>query len=220
MPRPSARIFRFLALALLLALGTGCAGFRGGWQSVPYLGSPPPETEDPRPGATALDLPGLSLEIELGNRLQTRDTKVYLFALPLSVDLRDKVLGNPVPGRTRLFLRVTAEQAGAVFRPQEVVLELDGRRVTAVTGHEFGRWDAQGRADEDSGTWGHRPLDEAFVLAEAGRRYLLSVDFDLEPPSPRVPGLAVDLSKALQVPGQAPLPRIHFVARRWKQGYT
>ena len=220
MPRPSARIFRFLAVALLLGLGTGCAGFRGGWHSVPYIGAPPAEAEDTPPGRAALNLPGLALEIELGNRLQTRDTKVYLFALPLSVDLRKQFPGNPVPGRTRLFLTVTAEQAGVVFRPQEAVLELDGRRVTAVAGHEFARWDALGRADEDNGTWGHRPVGEAFVLAEAGRRYLLSVDFDLEPPSPRVPGLAVDLSKALQVPGQAPLPRIHFVARRWKQGYT
>ncbi|MFD1691049.1 hypothetical protein ACFSHR_04385 [Azotobacter chroococcum] len=71
----AARRLALLALGCLLV--TGCAGFRGGWESVAYLGDTPPalrespsffeETQNP----PALELPSLRLQVTLDNQLRT-----------------------------------------------------------------------------------------------------------------------------------------------------
>jgi len=77
---------------VLMLTVSGCAGYRGGWESAAYIGSMQaapsaaagraPATRDHRP----LTLPGLELEVSLDNRLRTYDVQVYLYVLPLSID--------------------------------------------------------------------------------------------------------------------------------------
>lgn len=208
----------------------GCAGYRGGWESVAYIGTPPDwargddldinELRRRHP----LDLPGLQLQVRLDNQLRTRDTQVMLFALPISVDPRDVFVQNHQPGKTRVFVNVRVDETGFVFRPRQALLSVAGQRVSGEAGFDFARWDTQGRrlepGDATAGQWLHRPVGEAFALDEKYRRYLLSIDFVLPVPSPQTPDIELDLSQALRSPTQPALPPIRFTPVRWREGYT
>ncbi|WP_323000804.1 hypothetical protein [Denitromonas sp.] len=214
---------RTLLCVLLTAAVAACAGYRGGWKSVAYVGDIPPARGSDDEGAsrpTTLHFPGLQLDIALDNALRTHDTQVVLFALPVSVDPRAVFIKNNQPGKTRLFLTVTPTEAGYVFRPTQAILHVGDQRVGGMAGYEFSMWDAAGQRVQQGGSWQHRPVGDAFTLAQAGHRYLLSIDFDIATPSPETPGLAVDLSAALRSPHHPPLPRIRFAPGRWKEGYT
>jgi hypothetical protein len=210
---------------LLLTMTAGCAGYRGGWQSVAYIGDAPPPVAttagpDSAGGRPMLRLPGLELQVSLDNQLRTADTKVYLFVLPFSVDPRDAYPKNNQPGRTRAFITVTPTEEGFVFRPADVVLQVGDKRTAGMAGYEFGMWDAQGRQVTAGGTWDHRPVGPEFVLANPGRRYFLSVDFDTPVPSPESADIALDLSRGLVSKRYPPVPLIRFAPLRWKEGYT
>lgn len=216
------RNFEAYLLALLM-LG-GCAGFRGGWESVPYIGDVAPTALPDAVQSTAvrlpLELPGLTLEVALDNRLRVYDTQVYFFALPLSADLNNTFDKNNNPQRTRLFVYVTAHEPGVIFRPTQAVLIVSGRRFTGVAASEFGQWNGEGRRVTEGGTWQRRPVGPERVLTNTGHRNYLSIDFETPPPSPESKDITVDLSRALIVPGHPALPLIRFAPVRWKQGYT
>jgi len=217
------RMRGLVLLALLLAVAS-CAGYRGGWRSVAYLGdTPPAPAADPIPAAparTTLHVPGLQLDVELDNELRTYDTQVYLFALPLSVDPRKVYPKNHEPGRTRVFVTVTPQEPGFVFRPSQALLGIADKRITGSEGFEFGMWDRDGKRVREGGSWDHRPVGAEFVLAEAGRPYYLSISFATPVPSPESRDIAVDLARALTSPRHPPVPLIRFVPVRWKEGYT
>lgn len=192
-------------VVLAVALLAGCAGYRGGWESAPYIGDAPPAE------AQELALPGLKLHVELDNRLRTYDTQVYLFALPLSVDPRQVYTQNHRPGKTRVFVTVTPEHGGFVFEPTKARLSIGERHFAGAEGFEFGKWD---------GKWAHRPLGAHLTLENGGRRYLLSIDFDTPAPSPESRDIVLDLSHALKSKAHPALPLIRFAPVRWKEGYT
>ena len=211
-------------LVLASVLCTGCAGFRGGWESVAYLGESPPAADAPAEGRARtppeLDVPGLKLRVTIDNELRTYDTQVYLFALPLSIDPRDVHVKNVESGKTRVFVTATPEAPGFVFRPAAAVLQVGAERFRGAAGFEFDRWDEAWNRVEEGGRWDHRPVDGAFTLSEAGRRYYLSIDFATPLPSPESPDIAVDLSQARRSAMWPPLPLIRFAPVRWKEGYT
>jgi hypothetical protein len=208
--------------ALLLA---ACAGYRGGWESVPYVGETPPALPEARTPFEArqrseLRLPGLTLAVGINNQTRTYDTQVYLFALPLSIDPRT-VQTQPVEaGKTRVSLRVAGTEGDFVFRPQQARLTVAGQTVTGSVGFEFGQWDAAGNRVGSGGRWAHRPVGEALALSDGARSHLLSIDFPLPTPSPQDAGIVLDLSQALQAPGRPAIPPIRFQPARWKEGYT
>jgi hypothetical protein len=216
---------RVPTLLPLCALLLGCAGFRGGWQSVAYVGDTPPAagTEARSPSELAdlsvLELPGARLQVSIDNQLRTRDTQIYL-GVPLSVNPRRTYPQNHVPGKTRVFVSVTPAAPGFVFRPASAVLEAGGTRITATRGFEFGMWDAAGNRVETGGRWDHRDIGSELVLGDANRRYLLSLEFDLAVPSPESRDIRLDLSAALRDPARAPLPVIRFAPMRWSEGYS
>ncbi len=216
----------FARLPTLLALLTlvGCAGFRGGWESLPYVGPTAPTALPESAQGTAvrppLLLPGVKLEVALDNRLRTYDTQVYLYAVPLSADLANTFDRNSDPRKTRLFVYVTASDSGVVFRPSQAVLRIGNQQYAGVAAFESGRWDSEGRRVNSGGVWQQRPVGPEVVLAEAGRKYYLSIDFDTPPPAPESTDIAVDLSRALILPRHPALPLIRFAPVRWKQGYT
>lgn len=213
-----------LAAASILAL-SACAGFRGGWESVPYVGDAPPafpeaETAYEAQRRMELAFPGITLGVGLGNRLRTYDTQVYLFVLPLSVDPRRVSTQNVGPDTTRVSLRVTAADPGYVFQPQRARLTVEGQTVVGKAGFEFGMWDPAGERVASGGKWDHRPVVDALALTEPGRSYLLSIDFPVKAPSPESKGIVLDVSEALRAPERPALPLIRFAPVRWKEGYT
>jgi len=213
-------------LVLASFLAASCAGYRGGWESVAYLGDTPPaaladsSAQDRARNLPELRVPGLTLQVTIDNRLRTYDTQVYFFALPLSVDPRNVYPKNIQPGKTRVFVTATPQVPGFVFRPAAAVLQVADKRFTGAAGFEFGLWDNEWKRVERGGRWEHRPIVSEFVLAEVGRRYYLSIDFVTPVPSPESPNIVLDLSQALRLSTEPPLPLIRFAPVRWKEGYT
>lgn len=215
-----------LRFALFMAaMGVaGCAGFRGGWESLPYVGATAPTALPDAVRGTAvrlpLELPGLKLEVALDNRLRTYDTQVYLFALPLSVDLTNELHRSNDPKKTRLRVYVTASEPDFQFRPAEAVLHVGTRQFAGSAGYEWGQYDKEGQRVSKGGTWQHQPTGPVFALTDPGRKYYLAIDFDTLPPSPELPDIAIDLSRALISPKYPAIPLIRFAPVRWKEGYT
>lgn len=219
-------LIRCLSVIALCTLAAGCAGYRGGWESVAYIGDTPPVAEsDPQSSERGLNrrelvVPGVKLRVSIDNLLRTYDTQVYFFVVPLSFDPREVHSQNHEPGKTRVFVNVTPDAPGFVFRPAEAWLEIDGKRYAPVRGFRFGMWDEQGRLVEKGGKYDHREITGELALAEVGKRYLLSLVFDVPVPSPESRGIALDLSGALRDAARPPLPLIRFAPVRWKEGYT
>jgi len=221
---PGARIAGVLVVCIAAAGTIGCAGYRGGWESIAYLTEPPPQATA-RPGRPIvyeppeLSAPGIGLRVTIDNTLRTYDTQVYFFVVPLSVNPRDVYWRNVEKGRTRVFLTVTPQAAGFVFHPEAAVLSVGEQRFEGVTGYQFSRWDSTGR-ETQTGSWSHRPTGPGFELAETGRTYYLSIAFDAPVPSPQSPDIVLDVSRALTRPDGPPIPPIRFAPRRWKESYS
>lgn len=207
------------------ALLAGCAGFRGGWESVPYVGDTPPTFPEARTAAEAreratLALPGLSLAVDLRNSLRTWDTQVWFFVVPVVADPRNVYLQPAEPGHTRVSLRVQPQVSAAVLRFAQARLVAGGRSAAAVKASQFGQWDAEGRRVTSGGRWGDRPLPERFEIAAGGDGAFVSLDFPLERPDPQARDTVLELGAALVVDGMPPVPPIRFTPVRWREGYT
>lgn len=212
-----------VVVPLLLAL-SACAGFRGGWESVSYIGEPPAAVPVSRTAYESanrppIKLPGLSLRVEIDNRVRTRDTQVILFALPVSFDPRDVQTSVATPGRTRVRITVTPEQPGYAFHPAQAEFRIGDQVYRGVAGFEFGRWNDKGERDAEHGKWNDRSLGESMSL-DAGKSTYLSVEFDVPSPSARRSDLSLDLTRALTGPEGPAVPLIRFAPARWKEGYT
>ena len=210
-----------LAVASMLA---ACAGYRGGWASVPYTGEQPPHPNELPESVRMFDLeevkvPGMRLHVSLNNRLRTYDYQVWFFAMPVSGDPRDVLLGDQ-DGRTRVYLSVTPQTAGVVLRGAAAKLEIDGRIYTPVAVRRFGQFDSAGSIVKRGGKWQYVDLGPEFALSQPGMQYSLTLVFDAPVPKAETARIAVDLSQALRDPSQPLLPLIRFQPVRWKEGYT
>jgi len=212
-------------LVSLSVVLVGCAGFKGGWESVPYVGATPPQLADAQTPyesreRTRLRLDGLTLAVSIDNQVRTYDTQVYGYGVPLSVDPRT-VRTQPVqPGRTRVRIEVSGMRGEFVFHPRLARLTVGDKVVQGIAGYEFAMWGASGQRVSRGGRWEHRATGDRFMLQDRSRTYLLSIDFPLEAPSPESRTISLDLSKALTAPGLPGLPIIRFAPGRWKHGYT
>ena len=217
---------RKTCLLLVCFLVTSCAGFRGGWESVAYIGDAPPAalSDAARQGDVRnppeLSVSGLKLRVTIDNQLRTYDTQVFLFAVPGSIDPRHVYPKNHVPGMTRVYVDVTPQAPGFVFRPAAATLRVADKPFAGAAGFEFGMWDDKWNRVAQGGKWEHRPIASELVLSEVGRRYLLSIDFATPVPSPESRDIVLDLSRALASAAAPALPPIRFAPVRWKEGYT
>jgi hypothetical protein len=211
---------------LLVCFLASCAGYRGGWESVAYIGDTPPAAlseaalQDNVRNLPDLSVSGLKLRVTIDNQLRTYDTQVYLFAVPASIDPRHAYPKNHVPGMTRVYVDVTPQVPGFVFRPSAATLRVAGKQFAGAAGFEFGMWDDKWNRVAQGGRWEHRPIASDLVLSEVGRRYLLSIDFATPVPSPESRDIVLDLSHALASAAAPALPPIRFAPVRWKEGYT
>ncbi len=211
---PSA-VIRWIALLACL-LASGCAGYRGGWESFPYVGEAPPAPPEYRTAFEARQrsevvLPGLRLGVRINNQVRTYDSG--------STERKDVQAEIVEPGKTRVSLRISGHDGEFVFRPKLATLAVGGRQVAGAAGFEFAMWDAAGKPVRSGGAWGFRPTADDYALAERGRVYELSIDFPVPVPSPESRDVSLDLSKALEAKGKPALPPIRFLPVRWKEGY-
>ena len=219
------RISRDRALATVACLSLlSCAGFRGGWESFPFIGEPPPTPPEYRTPFEAqkrseLELPGLTLGVSINNQLRTSDTRVFFYAIPLSADSSEVQTQEVDSGNARVLLRIAVREKGFVFRPRLAALSSAGSSASGLAGFEFGMWDQEGNRVRSGGTWAYRRVADEYDLS-VGKTYNLSVEFPLPVPPPESPDIALDLSKALQAPGKPAVPLIRFLPVRWKEGYT
>ncbi len=203
-----------------------CYGYRGGWESMPYVGNTPPPV--PAESRTAFEasqrgelLPdGLRLQVRINNQLRTYDTQYYFFIVPLSFDPREVYTQNHEPGKTQVQLVVTALEPGFEFRPAKAILHVGGKSFVGKNGIEAGSWDAEGRRVRTGGRWERRPIMDALELSELNQPHVLSVYFDTNVPSPELHDISIDLSQALSTRKGPVVPLIRFLPVRWKEGYT
>jgi hypothetical protein len=216
---PSTRRTVLLSMSLLV---TGCAGYRQGWRSVAYVGDAPPSLPADRGSAapSELVLPGMRLSIEIGNREQSSDVAFILLPVPVSLDPRTQRLGDVMPGRTRVYLAITAESARWQFHPTRASLVVGSQNVSGVSGQTFGQWNDAGERVAQGGRWAHLPIADGFSFGPGDGRISLSIDFPIEAPSAQRDDIALDLARALVAPGLPPLPRVRFAPQRWREGYT
>lgn len=213
--------------ALVALLAVGCAGYRGGWYSLAYVGDAPPAAATAAAlspaeldGLGTFDLPGLHLQVRLNNRLRRYDGAVTLFVVPVAFDPRAAYTQAEAPERTRVFLTVTVTAPGFVFRPQLAELAIGTQRLDGAAGAETALWDAHGRRVDRGGRYAAHPVDGDLALSEVGRTYHLSIDFATPVPSPQAAAVVLDLGRALRASGRPPLPPIRFAPVRWREGYT
>jgi hypothetical protein len=120
---------------------------------------------------------------------------------------------------TQVDLSVSSLGAPAVLHAGRARLLIDGRATAASAGLEFDRWDSEGRRSRTEGLWEHRPLPEGHRLTPGPGPHLLRLDFPVAAPDPQTTGTALDLSDALRIEGQPPLPLIRFQPQRWRGAY-
>lgn len=206
------------AAAICFSLSS-CAGYRGGWESIPYIGTPPPIPSVTRTNYEAgkrqeLALPGLSLSVRLNNPSLDSDTLVYAYVIPVPAPSVDTP--SDAPKKAKVTLYITPRKDGYVFRPLLATLSAGGLTASALGGYTDAKFigfkdrvavhaDPQRIADE-------APLSN-------GRSYIFDVEFPLPVPSPQAPDVALDLSRALQAPGQPTIPLIRFLPVRWGNWY-
>jgi hypothetical protein len=206
-----------LVLSLLL---TACAGYRGGWESLPYVGeapAAPPEFRTPFEARerSTLQFAGLTLGVNIHNQEQVYDRQVYMYVVPATSAGTASSAPKVDTGRTEVTVRVTAARDGFVFRPRLAVLGVAGSHVAAAHATEFGRGDPGGAP----GVPGRQPAADAVALV-VGKTHYFTLAFPMPVPSPQARDISLDLTKALQAPGQQALSLIRFLPVLWKQGYT
>jgi hypothetical protein len=206
------------AVAICFSL-VSCAGYRGGWESIPYVGSPPPTPSVTRTNYERLErlklaLPGLSLAVSLNNPSLDSDTLVDAYVVPVP----GPSVGTPpdAPKTAKVTLYITPGEEGYVFRPLLAPLSVGGQTASGLGGYP----DAKFIGFKD-GVAVHaapqRIADEAPL--STGKSYIFDVEFPLPVPSPQAPDVVLDLSRALQAPGQPTVPVIRFLPVRWGNWY-
>lgn len=205
----------WVVLCLLLA---GCAGYRSGVVSQAYVDTPPGVEVIARGTPHWLQVPGARLRVELGNEIQQREHQVVLFIVPVMLDPRDRPLYRAAEG-ARLLLEISAS-AAAHFRPEHAVLWIDGQAyrpggVQRITVFDPGEYPLAALREAEE----RPPAGLDYGLEPPGRHHQFWLRFAAPMPAPGQ-DIRLDLSAALRVRGQLPVPPIRFRPVRWKQGYT
>ncbi|WP_439859281.1 hypothetical protein [Pseudomonas sp. MBLB4136] len=206
-------------LLVVCALLAGCAGYRYGEVSHAYLEPAPAVATVVRGRQNWLEVPGARVRVELGNEVQHSEHQVILFIVPVMYDPIDKPLYQAGRG-ARLLLEISPQAGAAGFRPEQVVLSIDGREhrpagVQQLVAFDPGQYPLEGVRDAEE----RAPAGLDYPLQRAGRHYQFWLRFDAPMPAPSQ-DIRLDLSRALRVPGQPAVPPIRFRVVPWKQSYT
>jgi hypothetical protein len=209
---------RMVAVAICFAL-SACAGYRGGWESIPYIGAPPPtpsvsRTNYERGERLKLAIPGLALSVMLHNSSLDSDTLVYAYVVPVPGPLAGASSDAPKTATATLF--ITPREEGYVFRPLFVTLSVGGQTVSALGAYTNAKF--IGYKDGKAVHSVPQRIADEFPL-RVGTSYIFDLEFPSPAPSAQAPDVALDLSKGLHAPGQPTIPLIRFLPVRWGNWY-
>ena len=212
-------------LAGLTLLLSSCAGYRSGIGSLPYFEQNPKlaiENIEGKPDFTTLSTAELDIRILLNNTLQTSDTQVMLFAVPTSIDLSSRYLGNQSSG-AMLYLGITPKTKPVYFQPEKMVLTISGVPHAATKSALGFSVDPDNKnltekiEIEELPTQGRR-----YELNVMNRYYFFRIQFGIPTPSPKQ-DISLEVRDAIkETKSDTPLsiPKIRFQKIFWKSGYT
>lgn len=224
-----------LPIIAMLILLSGCGGFRGGIESVPYVGEPHGETSSAHPRwLHELVLPDFVVRLSLNNALRTYQYEVMLYIIPTYINLWDEFWNRDADG-LELTLQVVAKNISVTLDPRELVLTVDGQdaRPSGVwvnnTARErqvidtFVKARRQAPPDQPpsvpkSSEWRDEVFNPVTLQpGEASPRFI--VVFPLALVSPEK-SLGLDLNRAVIEPRRPEIPPIQFKPMSWKEGYS
>lgn len=221
----------FLALFLL----AGCGGFRGGIESVPYVGDrEPQQTSTSHPWQHEITLPSLTLHLSLNNAVRTYQYEVMLYVIPTYLNFREEFQHRDAEN-VELALQITALDSGVTIDPLQLVLTVDGMELhpTSVWVNNLKRErqiidafvKARRQAPQDqpisiprSSEW--RDAVTAPVTIRPGEkspRFVVTFPTPL-PSTERA--LSLNLSPAISKPILFDKSLIRFKALHWSEGYS
>jgi hypothetical protein len=223
------------AYVLVLLLLSGCGGFRGGIESVPYIDES--ESQQIRAHHSwphEIILPGFTVHLSLNNTVRTYQYEVMLYIIPTYVNLWDEFQHRDVE-TLELALQITAHDSDVTIDSRQLLLTVDDEefRPTAVWVNNQERErriiDAYVKARHQSPTDHPPPIPRSSAWRDAitapatvrrgekSPRFL--VTFSVPRPSPERT-LSLDLTPAIAEPASSGLPLIRFKAMRWSEGYS
>jgi len=222
-----------LAYAVVLMLVSGCGGFRGGIESVPYVGAAQAGEHTSHPSwPHEIALPDVTLRLSLNNAVQTYRYEVMLYVIPTYVNLWEEFRNRDAEA-LELSLQVIARASSLTFDPRELVLTMDGRdlRPSGVWVSNLERerqvLDAFVRARRRSdppppvprATEWRDAVKSPVTLrsGEASPRFIVTYPVPLVSPEK---DLSLDVAPAIVGTAPSGLPRIHFKPTRWSEGYS
>jgi hypothetical protein len=224
----SAEIMKTLCSALMLMIciaATGCAGYRSGLASIPFVGEVEPTPKTPETTyelgeLKQVQLHGVKLYVSLNNTIRTSDLQVMFFAVPMSFDPR----ANPSFGETdklTVWLRIIPADSDFFFDPSGLTLIVDGQvfRPTITRLDDPAKFGAylKSRASDDPALWSDLVDKEIALIKD--KHYPFTMIFDCPVPTPER-SISLDIGRALLHPRHPNIPTIRFMKIRWKQSYT
>lgn len=226
---------RFLSYILILLLLSGCGGFRGGIESIPYVGEAVPQAESSRPSwARAIAFPEFTLSLSLNNAVRTYQYEVMLYIIPTYFNFADE-FRNRESDSLELTLQLAARDLPVTFDPRQLLLTVDGREVRPsgvwVNNLEKERrtFDAYVKARHQAPTdqppllprataWREAVSDSVTVrTGEKSPRLIVTFPLPLVSPEKQ---LILDIGPAIVGSIAGSLPLIHFQSMRWSEGYS
>jgi hypothetical protein len=220
---------------LVLLLLSGCGGFRGGIESVPYAGDvEPQQTSSNRSWPHEVTLPGLTVHLSLNNTVRTYQYEVMLYVIPTYLNFLDEFQHRGAED-VELTLQITAHGSDVTIDPRQLVLTVDDKdfRPTAVWANNLERErqviDAYVKARRQtppdqppliphSSEW--RDAITAPVMVRPGEnspRFIITFPAPL--PSPKQT-LSLNLNSAIGESMPSDKPLIRFKPMRWSEGYS
>lgn len=191
-----------VGFCLWFVLLTGCAGFRGGSFSAPYIGETEPALRKPttpfeRMELQKLTLPGLKVELSLNTLRRDYDFGVILFVVPIYFESGDFPENRP-DRPFEITLTLAPSVAGYRLDTSKALVIIDGKSHAPVGAHE---------------------ISTAVSLDETQTPKVVTIRFNIP-----VPGLdariSLDLSQALIHDALPRVPLIRFKTLKWSAGYT
>lgn len=225
---------QLLSILVLFAL-SGCGGFRGGIESVPYVGEAvPPESASPRTALREIPLSGMTVAVSLNNRLQTYQYQVMLYVIPTYLNFRDEFQHQDTEN-LELTLQITAHDSSVTIDSRQLVLAVDGKelRPTAVWVNNRERERqvidayvaARRQAPSDQppslphvAEWRDAVTTPVMVRShEKSPRFIVVFPLQLVPPQRE---FSLNFNPAIVEPVGSDRPLLRFLPQRWSEGYS
>jgi len=226
---------KLLSCIVDLMLLCGCGGFRGGIESVPYVGGPIPQENSSHPSwLHEIVLPEVTLQLSLNNAIRTYQYEVMLYVIPIYLNFWDE-FRNQHADALELSLQLTAHDSPVLADPRQLMLIVDGQEVRPngvwINNRErerevidaFVKARRQSPPDQSptiphASEWRDAVTDPVRLGPREQSPYYI-VTFPLPLLSPEK-NLTLNINHAILEPRRSRLPLIRFKSMRWSEGYS